>query len=353
MVVDSLEVVLDTLGLGYIEPYFLNLPASGILSLSQGAEANGNQWEESQSVQTALSHKHWIGSQKLKAELFTLYKVTQEEAPADVSTLLNTDEIQIREAGLRAVWDTRNNVAWPTKGMVLSAETSWADLVFGGDTKFFHWLLKSSNYLHVDSNLVFASRLSLESFSNVIRQGVDLDILPSSERIQSGGSESNRGFRQGSLGPVVRYTKDDGSTEEIQIGGSQAFSLTLELRYKVSESFGMSSFVDISNTFLTAIEADLLTSSLNNSTLSDAVLLDNFDYPLEALLQDPGTIWRENYISYGIGGSYLTPLGSINITYGFPLDRCPGNRTCQVPRGNQQYKKIRGGQLQINVGTNF
>ena len=351
--IDNRRLLGYNLGLGYIEPYILNIPANGILTLSQSAEANDKQWELSKSIQATLSHSYWLSSKKLKTELFTLYKITQEEAAADVSTLLNTDEIQIRELGLRSIWDTRNNVGWPTEGAVISAETSWADLILGGDTKYFHWIAKSSNYFQLAKSLVFATRTALESFTNVIRSGSNLNILPSSERIQSGGPESNRGFKQGALGPIVRYTDIEGVTQEIKIGGSQSLSLTLELRLKMSESFGMTIFLDNSNTFLTPTETSLFTQALNRSSLSNAELLDNFSYDFSDLLYDPSLIWKDHYSSYGLSASYLTPLGSINISYGFPFDRCPSQRECSAPRGNQQYKKLRGGQLQINVGTNF
>ena len=86
-----------------------------------------------------------------------------------MSRALNSDEIQVREVGIRTIWDNRDEVGWPTKGMIVNVETSWADFVLGGDTKYFHWLFGLGKYFKLTQNLVFASRARFESFSNVLR----------------------------------------------------------------------------------------------------------------------------------------------------------------------------------------
>lgn len=341
------------LSIGYVEPYVFNQPVKGVITLGQSASAKTEQWEVTKTVKASLQHKYLVGRKKLQSEVFTLFKATQEEASAETSQILNTDEIQIRELGFGTTWDGRDSVSWPTRGQIIKLRVSWADFVLGGDTKYFHWLFSTGHYFQLSDNFVFASRILFDSYSNVIRSEESLDILPSSERLESGGPETNRGFRQGDLGPVVQYTDD------IRIGGTQAFNFTLEMRYRVTSSMGLTLFIDSSNSFLTQEEATNFQRALDDSNLgdvdgaSDPILVDNFHYEFEDLISDPSFIWKKNYSSWGVSGSYFTPLGSVNVSYGFPFERCPIQGNCSVPRGNQQYKKIRGGQLQINVGTSF
>ena len=101
----------------------------------------------------------------------------------------------------------------------------------------------------------------MESYSNVVRSENSFDVLPSSERLLSGGAESNRGFKLSDLGPVVRYTDRNNESQEVRIRGTQAVAIALELRYKLAESAGLSFFIDSSNTFLTDREKSAFPTS--------------------------------------------------------------------------------------------
>ena len=279
--------------------------------------------ELTKSLQSSLNRKFKFRGDKLNLSLFALYKITQEEANSDVEALLNSDEIQIRELGVKGIWDGRDNGSWPTRGYIALLETSWADLILGGDTKFFHWSTTFNHFLKLSDTFVFASSFSLESFSNVIRKkkGEDtdsdsIDLLPFSERIKSGGAESNRGFSKNELGPVVRYLDSDEQSQLLSIGGTQGVTFKFEVRQRLTNSFGMTYFVDTSNTYLTDKEFDLFSNRLQDID-PDAELSDNFAYDFAEILIDPSLIWTQNYISYGIALNYITPLGSVNASYAY------------------------------------
>lgn len=339
------------LGIGYVEPYLLDLPVNGILTYNQYADALEQQRELSRSVKSTLTRSFRFQRDRYSLGLFALYKITQEEAEQDVEILLNSDEIQIREFGVTGNWDSRNNNSWPTKGGILLLEASRAALIFGADTEYWHWSATLNRFYSINPIFVLAASINLESYTNVVR--TDSNLLPSSERIKSGGAESNRGYKRNSLGPIVRYVNADGVEQTINIGGTNSASLKLEVRQLLSSSFGLTYFLDASNTYVTGKEAADFNSRFADSPDSEASLEDNFDYDFFEYLQRPQTIWEQNYISYGLALNYITPFGTVNASYGFPLSRCPSGKQCYESRGNQNYRTWWGGQVHFNVGTNF
>ena len=350
--IDRNSILGFKLGVGYIEPYLLDWPVDGVLSYNKYAEAIDQQSEISTSVQATLRKRIIRQSVDIDLSFYTLYRVTRESATASIRRLLLSDEIQIREVGTKGIYDSRDNISWPTAGFIALADLSVAGLVFGADTRYLHWSTTYNHFLSLSDTFVFASSFTLESFSNVLRTETNFDLLPSSLRIRSGGAESNRGFLRNELGPIVRYTDSDGEIETSNIGGTQALNLKLELRQKLSSSLALSYFIDSSNSYLTEEEVALFTAQFADVE-TPAVLLDNFSYEFTELLSDPSLLWRANYLSYGLALNYITPVGSISVSYGYPLSRCPLAKTCTEKRGNQQFRKIFGGQLQFNVGTYF
>lgn len=340
------------IGLGLLEPYLLNLPVNGTLTLNHRAEADNTQWEISRSLEGILSHRYRLPGPKQRSELFGLYKTTRIEADSFVSELIlvSKGDVQIREFGLRHHIEARNDISWPTQGYVFQAEAAWADYYFGGDTKYFRWSLRHSAYKELYEDFVLAVGLTYDTYQNVQRLGDNADVLPSSELVKSGGANTNRGFKENELGPVIRYRDPNERLETIFPGGSQRFSLKTEIRYQaIQDTMAISFFFDSGNSFFSPKEEAIIRKE--NSTKAE--FYDNQPYKLEDIFRNPRVIWEKNYLSYGLSLSYLTPLGSINLSYGFPLKRCLTGESCVEPRGNDDFNKITGGQLHINVGANF
>lgn len=340
------------LGLGILEPYLFEIPVNGTLTLNHRAEAEGLQWEISRSVEGILAHKYRMSGPEQKSELFSLYKTTAIEADSAIPELIpvSEDDVQIREFGVRHQIEARNNISWPTDGYVFQGELAWADFVLGGDTKYFRWSLRHSTYEQLVPNIVFALGVSYDSYERTRRRGSNLDVLPSSELLKSGGANSNRGFPENELGPAIQYRDQDDELETDFPGGSRRFSLRLELRYQViQDTMAISVFSDASNSFFSSREEQIIRDAAG----ADAGFYDNEPYQLEELFTKPKYLIKKNYLSYGLSISYLTPLGSFNLSYGFPVERCLGGRDCLIPRGNANADQITGGQLHINVGATF
>lgn len=342
-------------GVGYVEPYLLDYPVDGTLTFNHKATAQEKSWEISRSAEATALHRLRGFSPKTSIEAFTLYKETREEAEGSVkkATLMESGNLQIREIGLRHTSDARNNLAWPTRGYRLATELSYAGLVFGGGLRYMRWSLGYNFYRQIVPDLVFATGFTLTSYASIERKD-NPNVLPSTERLQAGGAESNRGFRENNLGPVFIT----GENQQIFDGGSRRGIYRLELRYQlISETLAITSFIDSSNSSFSKQEERLIRQEFAQASVDDQVqpqLSDNEPYAFEAILSHPRYLWTKNYLSYGLALNYLTPLGSVNLSFGWPWRRCLNDQSsCAYPRGNSTYRQLTGAVIGLNIGANF
>jgi outer membrane protein assembly complex protein YaeT len=351
-------------GVGYIEPWLFNYPVDGTLTFNHKGMARDTSWEVSRAAEAITSHRLRGFTPRTDLSLFTLYKEVRVEAEEGVkrATLTESGILQVRELGLRHVTDGRNNLGWPTKGFRLSTEVSLADFVFGGDIKYNKWAFSFNVYQELFEDFVMAVGTSYTSYNNIKRRDAP-NVLPTSERLLSGGPDTNRGFRENSLGPVLTYTetKEDGSTKRTDnfYGGSRRASQRLEFRYQlVQDTFALTTFFDANNSFFSPTEERLIRQNFAQTQADGEItppeLYDNEPYQLDDLIRHPQYLWTRNYLSYGISGNMLTPLGSANISVGWPWRRCLNNaEDCPYPRGNSNYRQLRGAVIGINVGATF
>jgi outer membrane protein assembly factor BamA len=353
------------LGIGYIEPWLLDYPVDGTLTFNHQGIARDTSWQVSRAAEAIASHRLRGFTPRTDLSIFTLYKETHVEAKEGVkrATLIESGNLQVREVGLRHVTDGRNNLGWPTKGFRLATELSVADFVFGGDIKYNRWSFSYNVYQEILSNFVVAVGTSYTSYNNIQRRDAP-NVLPNTERLLSGGPDTNRGFRENSLGPVLIAS---GRTEKTNIieqtdifdGGSRRATQRLEFRYQlIQDAFAVTTFLDANNSFFSPTEERLIRKNFAetppDTEIKPPELYDNEPYQLDDLLRHPQYLWTKNYLSYGLAGNILTPLGSANISVGWPWRRCLNNaETCPYPRGNSNYRQLRGAVIGINVGATF
>ena len=108
--------------------------------------------------------------------------------------------------------------------------------------------------------------------------GAPRDRIPADERFYAGGGGSIRGYSYQSVGPLVGGEP---------LGGRSLLELSLELRFKMTESIGVVTFLDGGNTF----ESEFPDFS-------------------ESL------VWGT-----GVGLRFYTSFGPFRLDVGFPLDR--------------------------------
>ncbi|RZA19692.1 MAG: hypothetical protein EOP10_19200 [Proteobacteria bacterium] len=341
-------------GVGYLEPWLFDLPIDGTLAFNYRAEARDTLWEISRSAEAIISHRVRRLKPKTFIEAFTLYKESREEAEESVkdAALIDSGKLQIREVGLRHITDGRNNLAWPTRGYRLTTDLSTAGFVFGGGLKYVKWSLGYNIYREIYTDFVFAAGVTYTKYVNVQRRDGS-DVLPPSERLTAGGAETNRGFRDNTLGPVFV----NAAGEQIYDGGSQRSSERVELRYQIiNETLALTTFLDSSNSAFSGSEEKRIREehAILASEGQEALFADNEPYAFEKIFTTPSYMWTKNYVSYGVAGNYLTPLGSVNLSFGWPWRRCLNNRTsCDYPRGNSNYRNLLGAVVSLNIGANF
>ncbi|MBC7661352.1 MAG: BamA/TamA family outer membrane protein [Chitinophagaceae bacterium] len=340
-------------GVGYFEPWLFDKPVDGTLAFNYKAAALNNLWEISRSAEATLSHRVRQLRPKTRIEGFTRYKEAREEAEGSVkdATLIDSGNLQVREFGVRQITDGRNSLAWPTRGYRVTTDLSSANFVFGGSVKYIRWGLGYNVYHELMSNLVLAAGINYTTYENVKRLDSS-NVLPSTERLLAGGPETNRGFKENTLGPA--FVASNGS--QLYDGGSRRSAHKLELRYQViPETMALTTFIDSSNSsFSRNEEKEITKEHAAVDGVTKPLFGDNEPYPLEAIFTHPSYMWTKNYVSYGLAGNYLTPLGSVNLSFGWPWKRCLNNaESCLYPRGNSNYRKIQGAVVSLNIGANF
>lgn len=215
------------LGISFIEPYILKLPFNGSVSFNHRAEADKDIWEISRSVELSLKHNFRYPLPDSSITLFSLLRSTRIETESDSSQLIliSKDDVQIRELGIRYMLDSRDSISWPTKGIIFRGEVARASMALGGDTAYVRFSNSIGMYYQVLESMVFAFGLGTDTYRGIVRKDSNADILPASEVFKSGGANTNRGFKENELGPILRYTSDSGEIKSFNTGGSQRFSL--------------------------------------------------------------------------------------------------------------------------------
>ena len=170
-------------------------------------------------------------------------------------------------------WDGRDNKLDPTSGVRLVLEAAPA-YEFRNDTPFATFSEDFSAYYGIgqEKRFVLAGRVA----AGIVTVD-DLKDVVANRRLYAGGPGSVRGYGYQNLGP--RNKKGD------LIGGRSNFAVSGELRYRISESFGVVGFVDAGNAY-------------------------------KDIVPDIGDL----KVGVGAGVRYLTPVGPLRVDLAFPLE---------------------------------
>ncbi len=173
-------------------------------------------------------------------------------------------------------WDFSDDLLDPTRGGRLKAQfTPYVDTL-DTDISFFRSYLSYSHYLPLlrSPSLLFAGRAALGSIS-----GASRDAMPTDIRFYAGGGGSVRGYPFKSLSPL--------DEDNVPVGGRSLVEFSAELRWKMTETLGLVTFLDGGGAF-------------------------------EPPYPDFSTSLR-----YGAGAGlrYHTPIGPLRLDVGVPLNR--------------------------------
>jgi len=174
--------------------------------------------------------------------------------------------------------DTSDDLLDPGRGGRLALQVTPFDDPFGGNLPFAKGSLRYRHYLQLlrTPSVVMAGGVHLGAI-----EGAERNEIPADERFYAGGGGSIRGYAYQSVAPLSGVDP---------IGGRSIIELSLEFRLKLTQRFGLVTFLDGGNAFTTK------TPDFGESLL-----------------------WGT-----GLGLRYYTPIGPLRLDVAFPLDRREG-----------------------------
>lgn len=209
--------------------------------------------------------------------------VTQVDADASLYIKKQQGKRTTSMVGEVLTYDTRDSVINPTQGFVSSWGIDVAGL--GGDTRFVRTNLSATKYFEIIDKWV----LSLNATGGIIH-GLNQDV-----RINNAyylGGANLRGFESGGVGARDKQTDDS-------LGGNWRVTATAQLMFPLGlpEEFGLRG----------KVFADA-------GTIGKPDDIDNWD-----------DVWYSSKIraSVGVGLLWRSPMGPINIDFGFPVMKEP------------------------------
>ncbi|MFH0753968.1 MAG: outer membrane protein assembly factor BamA [Candidatus Omnitrophota bacterium] len=215
------------------------------------------------------------------AGYYRLENVDIRNMEDDVSQALK-DELgknTVSSMGMSLTNDHRDSTISPSKGWVGTVSGDVAGGPFGG-TKDFYRLETNAAYF---VPLKFHSVVQFSGRAGIVDAYGNSTQVPIFERYFAGGAQSIRGYSERAVGPVDVNTQDP-------IGGDSIFVSSVEYTIPLVEVIKLATFFDIGNVWAKA--SDFAKGDL--------------------------------YSGYGLGFRVKTPIGPMNLDYGIPLKKEPG-----------------------------
>jgi outer membrane protein insertion porin family len=222
---------------------------------------------------------------EIQANAVTGAKVAQDFIAA------NGDNSSVFKATLGWVRDTLDDPIFPNSGTQhrVSIETT----VPGGDLEYYRLSYTASAYVPLSKYITYKLKASLDygaGYGNT-------DVLPFYKNFYAGGSNSVRGYRARSLGP----TDIGGPDPTLSIGGNKRVLGNTELLFPFP---GMGD-----------------NKAMRLSVFVDAGMVYGADQNM-----DVGDL---RYAA-GVAFNWFSPIGPLSISYAFPLNDQPGDKTESV-----------------------
>ena len=267
--------------LGMTEPYFLDrhLSLFGDVFDQESENSKGDVKSESTGISFGVGFKSNQISQRFKYKYTTSESTTSSTSTAASITGEEGVEIVTSSVTHSFSQDTRDSFFNPTKGYNWLFENTFAGV--GGDSNFYKSVFKLKSYYPVDyGDYIFG----LKSGVGFIRS-ID-DKITSSNRFFLGG-RTIRGFDNAGIGP-----RDTGNNQAV--GGNSFYNLSFEMKSDklMPEDTGLKWFV-----------------------FSDIGSIWGTDYESGVQGHDD----KEPRITNGFGLSMSTPVGPLEMVWGFPV----------------------------------
>jgi len=181
---------------------------------------------------TELSLTRPLGSWA-RIRLSDAFRMTNEtNARGDAAAEAGRSKVAL--AGLSFVYDSRDQVLFPSKGTFIQGGLEVASPALGGNVNFTRWRFSASKVLPLGRGFFLAGRAG----TTLVFPWGDRP-LPLSEKVFMGGESSVRSFKQDRLGPR--------DAKGYPLGGQYGNILSLELRYPLTGPLRGAFFWDAGN----------------------------------------------------------------------------------------------------------
>ena len=277
----SLSDKKNAYNIGVTDPYFMNRPLSISFDVYNEESENslGDVKSSSSGVGVSLGLKSNSWYQQLKYNYYSSQTTTSSTSTANSITGEEGLEIITSAMTVKISQDTRDDYLNPKSGHLISFVNTLAG--FGGDSTFIKSVLKSKIFYHINYGDYTLGLKSGVGFINSLD-----DKITSSNRFRLGG-KTLRGFDNSGVGP-----RDTGNNQVV--GGNNFYNFSVELN---SDEW---------------MPTD---TGLNWLVFSDIGSIWGTDY--EDGVQGYDDI--EPRITYGFGLSMVTPVGPLQMIWGFPI----------------------------------
>ena len=183
-----------------------------------------------------------------------------------------TENFTLLSLPLAARYDSSDNALDPARGLRASVALTPYQSV--QDKLIFAVIdAQASHYLRLNDRTIWANRVRMATV-----QGQNADDIPADKRLFAGGGGSTRGYGYQMAGPLDANGKPTGGRTALEAG--------TELRLKLTDTIGMTAFIDAAH-------------------ISDG-----------PTGQDQGVLW-----SAGLGGRYHTIAGPIRVDIAVPMNK--------------------------------
>ncbi len=282
----------ETLTLSYTDPWLLqsDIVMSVPLYYERREEPSYTSEEKSLAV---LFTKALSDSLTLTAGY--QYKLTQLYSLTDDTPLQKgEDDYTKGTLGLQAVWDTRDDIFYPSEGLRLASGFDISLPAFGSDLEYGRITMGCRYFVSLPKEFI----LGLRATTGLIIPIRDQISIPISERFFNGGDSTVRSYKHSKLGPK------DSNNEPIGGLGYNVFSI--ELRKRFYRNFATTIYVDTGNVSpnRSLLENNFLPYTSRSDLLNDT--LNDF--------------FSEFKFGVGIGFQYLLPVGPIRLDIAYNPD---------------------------------
>ena len=270
--------------LSFTEPWIFDRPISGgfdVYRTERNKERDTGYAYDEEKVGGGLRFGKQFTEYVSGGVSYKIEEVTIENLDSDVSADLasETGTNTVSVVGFTTTRDSTDSKFSPTTGLILSGGVDFAGGALGGDKDFYR--LQSRGIYYIP--LKFKSVLRFSVRGGIVDAYGDSSKVPIFERFFAGGAKSIRGYDERKVGPLDSSTGDP-------VGGESLLIANVEYTIPIIEFVKLAAFLDTGNIW--------------------------------KKVEDFGS--GEFKSGAGVGVRVKTPIGPINLDYGYPLNDEPG-----------------------------